>query len=74
MYSYKTEDEYTRKAQHEKLHKKCKGIKTCVIKEIEHTDYNNCLNNREQLTKKQKKITSEKHKVYTVEVEKIALS
>ena len=25
LYSYKTEDEYTRKVQHKKLHKKCKG-------------------------------------------------
>ena len=56
MYSYKTEDN--------KPHKRCKGIKKCVIEEITHTDYDNCLNNREQLTKKQKLFTSEKHKVY----------
>ena len=66
MYSYKTEDN--------KPHKRCKDIKTCIIEEIEHTDCNNCLNNREQLTKKQKAFTSDKHKVYTIEVEKIALS
>ena len=65
MYSYKTEDNLP--------HKRCKVIKKCVFEEIEHTDYDNCLNNREQLTKMQKIFTSEKHKVYTVEVEKIAL-
>ena len=61
MYSYKTEDNIP--------HKCCKGIKKCVIKEI-----SNCLNNRVQLSKKQKLFTSDKHKVYTIEVEKIALS
>ena len=45
-----------------------------MIEEIEHKDYDNCLSNHEQLTKKQKLFTSEKHKVYTIEVEKIALS
>ena len=58
MYSYKTEDNIP--------HKRCKGIKKCVIEEITHTDYDNCLNNREQLSKKQKLFTSDKHKVYTI--------
>jgi len=65
LYSYKTDD---------KINKRCKGIKKCVVKEIDHTDYDNCLNKREQLTKKQKIFRSEKHKVYTIETTKIALS
>ena len=65
LYSYKTDD---------KINKRCKGIKKCVVKEIDHVDCDNCLNKREQLTKKQKLFRSEKHKVYTIEVEKIALS
>ena len=49
-------------------------LKKCVVEEIQHTDYDDCLNNREQLTKKQKIFRSDEHKVYTLEVEKIALS
>ena len=45
-----------------------------MVEQIDHTDYDNCLNNHEQLTKKQKIFRSDKHKVYTVEVQKIALS
>ena len=66
MYSYLTDDN--------KPHKRCKGIKKCVIEDIQHVDYDNCLNKHEILTKKQKIFRSDKHKVYTVEVEKIALS
>ena len=66
LYSYLTDDN--------KPHKRCKGIKKCVIEDIKHEDYDNCLNKHEILTKKQKIFRSDKHKVYTVEVEKIALS
>ena len=62
MYRYKTEDN--------KPHMRCKGIKKCVINKLLHTDYNNSLNTRIQLTKKQKIFKSDKHKVYTIEVEK----
>ena len=53
---------------------KAKFQKKCVIKDIQHKGYDNCLNKHEILTKKQKIFRSDKHKVYTVEVEKIALS
>ena len=67
LYSYVTDDN--------KPHKRCKGIKKCVIEqEFEHNNYKTCLNNRKQLTKNQKIFRSLKHKVYTVEVTKIALS
>ena len=45
-----------------------------MINKLQQTDYNNCLNNREQLTKKQNIFRFEKHKVYTIEINKIALS
>ena len=66
MYRYKTEDN--------KPHMRCKGIKKCVINELQHTDYNNSLNTCIQLTKKQKIFESNKYKVCTIEDEKIALS
>ena len=62
MYSYKTEDNTP--------HKRCKGIKKCVIDEITHEDYDRCLNDHEILHKSQNIL----HKVYTVQVDKIALS
>ena len=62
------------KTDNNKINRRCKGIKKCVLEELQHKDYDNCLNNREKLTKKQKIFRSDKHKVYTVEVEKIALS
>ena len=66
MYSYLTDDN--------KPHKRCKGIKKCVIEDIQHSDYYNCLNNHEILTKYIYIyiyiFRSDKHKVYTVEAEK----
>ena len=66
LYSYITDDN--------KPHKRCKGIKKCVIEqELEHINYKNCLNNREEITKNQKIFKSLKHQVYTINVSKIAL-
>ena len=53
-----------------KPHKRCKGIKKCVVEDIQHIDYNICLNNHEELTKKPKIFISDKHKVFTTDVEK----
>ena len=39
-----------------------------------HDDYNKCLNEHEIIRKSQKIFKSKKHKVYTVQVNKIALS
>ena len=52
LYSYKTDN---------KTNKRCKGIKKCIVEQIDHTDYDNCLNNHKQLTKKQKIFRSDKH-------------
>ena len=47
MYSYKTDNN--------KINKRCKGNKKCVIEQaLEHINYKNCLNNHKELTKKQK--------------------
>ena len=55
--------------------KHAKGIKKCVIKQIlKFYDYKYCLLNNEVILKSQQRFTSEKHDVYTEEVNKIALS
>ena len=67
LYSYKIEDE--------KELKKCKGIKKNVIKkELDFDTYVNCLftDNKEMRT--MKIIKSEKHDIYSKEVNKVALS
>ena len=55
--------------------KKAKGTKKCVIKRrLKFSDYKDCLLNNEIMLKSQQRIKSEKHDVYTEEVNKIALS
>ena len=55
--------------------KKAKGTKTCVIKKmIKFNDYKKCLLNREIILKSQQRLISNKHDVYTEDVNKIALS
>ena len=67
LYSYKVEDE--------KDLKKCKGIKKNVVKKsIDFDDYVKCLFSGEKEMRKMKIIRSEKHDIYSKEVNKIALS
>ena len=67
LYSYKVEDEAELK--------KCKGIKKNVVKKkIDFDDYVKCLFSGEKALRKMKIIRSEKHDIYSKEVNKIALS
>ena len=67
LYSYKVEDEAELK--------KCKGIKKNVIKKkLDFNDYVKCLFSGEKELRKMKIIRSEKHDIYSKEVNKIALS
>ena len=55
--------------------KKAKGTKKCVLKKmIKFNDYKKCLLNRELILKSQQSFISNKHDVYTEDVNKIALS
>ena len=55
--------------------KKDKGTKKCVIKKmIKFNDYRKCLLNDEVMLKPQQRFISNKHDVYTADVNKIALS
>ena len=55
--------------------KKAKGTNKCVIKRVlKFNDYKNCLLNDGVVLKSQQRFKSEKHDVYTEEVNKIALS
>ena len=54
--------------------KKAKGTKKCVIKRrLKFSDYKDCLLNNEIILKSQQRFKSERHDVYTEEVNKIAL-
>ena len=56
-------------------HKKCKGVKTCVVKKtITHEDYKDCLFNRNEHLRTMNVFRSHKHELYTEEVNKVALS
>ena len=67
LYSYKVEDE--------KELKKCKGIKKNVVKKkLDFDDYVECLFSGEKEMRKMKIIRSEKHDIYSKEVNKVALS
>ena len=56
-------------------HKKAKGTKKCVIKrELTFKNYKDSLLNNEIIIKSQHRFRSDHHKVYTKEVNKIALS
>ena len=55
--------------------KKAKGTKKCIIKKmIKFNDYKKCLLNGEIILKSQQTFISNKHDVYTEDVNKIALS
>ena len=67
LYSFKVEDE--------KELKKCKGIKKNVVKKkIDFDDYVKCLFTGEKEMRSMKIIRSEKHDIYSKEVNKVALS
>ena len=67
LYSYKVEDEVELK--------KCKRIKKNVVKKkLDFDDYVKCLFTGEKALRKMKIIRSEKHELYSKEVNKIALS
>ena len=56
-------------------HKKAKGTKKCVIKrELMFENYKDSLFNNEIILKSQQRFRSDHHRVYTEEVNKIALS
>ena len=56
-------------------HKKCKGIKKCVIKrEIKFKDYKRCLLEGIDVYKSQLLFKSNKHEIKTLEVNKLALN
>ena len=58
-----------------KEYKKTKGTKKCVIKRrLKFSDYKDCLLNNEIILKSQQRFKSERHNIYTEEVNKIALS
>ena len=66
-YSYLTDDC--------KKDKKAKGTKKYVIKRrLKFSDFKNCLLNNNIILKSQQRFMSEKHDVYSEEVNKIALS
>ena len=55
--------------------KKAKGTNECIIKrELLFENYKDCLFNSEARLKSQQRFKSDHHKVYTEEVDKIALS
>ena len=55
--------------------KKAKGTKKCIIKwELMFENYKDCLFNGETILKSQQRFKSDRHKVQTEEVNKIALS
>ena len=55
--------------------KRAKGTKKCVIKiELQSNNYKNCILNDKVVLKSQQRFKSEKHDVYTENVNKIALS
>ena len=66
-YSYLTDND--------KIDKKAKGTKKCIIKKmIKFDDYKKCLLNDKVILKSQQRFISNKHDVYTEDVNKIALS
>ena len=66
MYSYKVDNSEP---------KKCKGIKKCVVKKtISFDDYKKCLFGAERIHRSQQLFRSCKHRVKTLEVNRLALS
>ena len=67
VYAYITEDG--------SVHKRAKGTKKCIIKrEIMFEHYKDCLFNSKTIIKLQQRFRSDHYRVYTGEVNKIALS
>ena len=55
--------------------KKCKGIKKCIVKKtLTIEDYKTCLFNDSTEYRSQLMFRSTKHKVHTIEVNKVALN
>ena len=55
--------------------KKAKGTKKCVIKRrLRFNDYKGCLLNNEVILKSEQRFKSERHEVYSEEINKVALS
>jgi len=68
LYSYKMHD-------NGKEQKKCKGVKKLVVrKTISHEDYKNCLFTGEEQMRRMNVMRSYRHAMYSVEVNKVALS
>ena len=66
-YSYLTDND--------EIDKKAKGTKKCIIKKmIKFDDYKKCLLNDKVILKSQQRFISNKHNVYTENVNKIVLS
>ena len=66
-YAYRTDDDDEKK--------KAKGTKKCVIKrKLMSENFKDCLLNGKVILKSQQRLKSDHHKVYTEEVNKIALS
>ena len=66
MYSYRVEESEP---------KKCKGIKKCVVKKtISFEDYKRCLLEGRNIHRSQMMFRPKKHKIKTLEVNKLALS
>ena len=66
-YSYLTDDDT--------VHKKTKGTKKCVIKQIlKFNDYKKCLFDKKPILQLPQRFKSEAHNVYTEEINKIPLS
>ena len=66
---------YSYLRDNDKIDKKAKGTKKCVIKKmVKFDDYKKCLLNDKVILKSQQRFISTKHDVYTEDVNKIALS
>lgn len=70
MYSFKVQKENSEPT----IIKKAKGVKKSALKKISFDDYYDCLFNNEIINTSQNLIRSEKHNVFTIEQNKIALS
>ena len=66
---------YSFLTDNDKIDKKAKGTKKCIIKKmIKFDDYKKCLSNDKLILKSQERFISKNHDVYTEDVNKIALS
>ena len=66
---------YSYLIDNDKIDKKAKGTKKCVIKKmIKFDDYKKCLSNDKVILKSQQRFISNKHDGYTEDVHKIAFS